>query len=401
MQEPQDVQKTDVPQPEVQWSSVQTEPVPAPEAPPVGEATSGRPRGRTLGIAALAGAVVVGVLAIGFALGSGTSTDNAAGAPAAQRQPARVSDAAWTSPDGRTQARLDERGGRGFGGRGFSGANAITITAIDGTKLSLKTENGWTRTIDANGATVTKDGTTVALSTLKVGDRIVFRETRNADGTYAITEIAVVQPTVAGTVASVSGSTITVTTFDGGSAKVALTGSTTYEMAGQAATKDAVVAGVRISARGTLGSDGTLTATSVEIEPALAVGTVKEKGTDSLTLTTRDGSSVTVKVTSSTTYTVDGKTSPTLADVAVGAVVMASGTKNADGSLAATVVRAHAAGELGGPGMGGPGMGGPGMGGWGRGEHGGSDGGRGFPGGGWGGPDASPAPSTAPSGANG
>jgi hypothetical protein len=72
---------------------------------------------------------------------------------------------------------------------------------------------------------------------------------------------------------------------------------------------------------------------------------------------------------------------------------MASGTRNADGSLAATVVRSHAAGEWGGPGMGGDGDG------FGRGGmHSGRGGNWGFPGG----PGFGPEPSTAPSGgANG
>jgi len=209
---------------------------------------------------------------------------------------------------------------------------AISVTAIDGTKLALKTDNGWTRTIDASGATVTKDGAMVALSALKVGDRIAFRETRNADGTFTITAIEVIQPAVAGTVASISGSTVTVTQRDGTTAKVALTGSTTYQLAGQAATKDAVVAGAQIVARGTLATDGTLTATSVEVAPATAAGTVKEKSAGSLTLTTRDGSTVIVKVATSTTYQVDGITSPTLADVKVGDVVMAAGSRNASSS---------------------------------------------------------------------
>lgn len=395
MQELQDVQ-TDVTTPvepaEVQWTDVHTE-APSPAEAPAAASTSPRgPGGRTLGLAAIAGAVVVGVLAIGFAVGSASPSDGTV-PPAADRQPATITEAGWTSPDGRTQVRLDGRGGHGLGG-GLGGAN-ISITAIDGTKLSLATDNGWTRTIDAAGATVTSGGETVALSTLKVGDRIVFRETRDDDGTFTITAIAIVQPTVAGTVASVSGSTVTVTNRDGGTSKVALTGATTYELGGQAATKDAVVAGARISARGTLGSDGTLTATSVEIQPATAAGTVKEKAATSLTLTIRDGSTVVVTVSSSTVFQVDGITSPTLADVKVGDVVVAGGTKNPDGSLTATVVRAHAAGEFGGPGMGRPGRGGPGD----------RDGGWGFPGGGWGfpgSPNESPAPSAPPSsGANG
>ncbi len=393
MQEPQDVQQTQAAQDAQQTQAAQD----VQQTEQMQETTPSRPRGRTLGLAALAGAVAVGVLAVGFAIGSGASSNDAATVPANGRESAPVTMAGWTSPDGRTQVRLDDRGGHGLRG-GFEGG-AISITAIDGTKLSLKTDNDWTRTIDAAGATVTKDGETVALSTLKVGDRIVFRETRNDDGTYTITAITVVQPTVGGTVATVSGSTVTVTTRDGSTAKVVLTGSTKYTLDGQAATKDALVAGVRIVATGTLGSDGTLTATSVAIEPAAAAGTVKEKGTSSLTLTIRDGSTVVVKVTSSTTYEVSGITSPTLADIKVGDVVMASGTKNADGSLSATSVRSHAAGDFGGPGMGGPGMGGPGMGDWGMG---GGRGGHGFPGGGWGDPDASPAPSIAPaSGANG
>ena len=373
---------------------------PDPASPPSGSGPRGRPPGRTIGLAALAGIATVGVLAIGFALGSRADdapVPAASTAPAAERtdrseRSGRIVDAGWTSPDGRTDVRLDGRGGRGLAdGRGLAGGRgrgAITITAIDGTKLSLETENGWTRTIDAADATVTEGGQTVELSTLDVGDQVVFRETRDDDGTYTVTAIAVVQPSVAGTVASVSGSTVTVTTRDGTSQKVTLTDATTYTLGRTDATEAAVVAGVRILARGSLGADGTLTAASVVVEPATAWGTVKEKSATSITLTTRDDATVVVKVTDATTYSVEGVESATLADIEVGAVVLAAGTENADGSLTATVVRSRAAGMDGGPGMGG---------GWGRGH------GRGvMPGGelpGWGpGEDASPDASPLPSG---
>jgi len=345
-----------------------------------GGATPGGSNRRNLGIAALAGAIGIGALAIGIAIGGSASTGGSATVPASDHGPTVISDAAWTSPDGSTRARLDERGGRGL--RGGIGRTSISITAISGSKLSLETEDGWTRTIDAAGATITKDGETATLSALQVGDRIRFTETRNDDGTSTVTAIVVVQPSVAGTVASVSGSTVTVTGRDGEARKVVLTSSTTYELAGKAATKDAVVAGARIVARGTLAADGTLTATAVEISAATAAGTVKEKSASSITLTTRDDSTVEVKVDSATTYKVDGVISPTLADIEVGAAVIASGTRNADGSLTATVVRSWAAGTEGGPGMGGRG----------RGGHGGP---------GWGMPDdhdALPAPSSEPSG---
>ena len=63
-------------------------------------------------------------------------------------------------------------GGMGRGGRmGGDGAfGSISVTAIDGTKLGLATADGWTRTIDAAGATVTRSGQTIELSTLKVGE---------------------------------------------------------------------------------------------------------------------------------------------------------------------------------------------------------------------------------------
>jgi endonuclease YncB( thermonuclease family) len=368
--------------------------IPNVEATPVEAPAPRGSRARTIGLAGVVGAIGIGALAIALVAG-GPGTDAApAAAPDGSASRAvpigRVS--GWTSPDGASDLRLD-RGGRG-GMRGEMG-NAITVTAIDGTKLALETDNGWTRTIDATGATVTKDGATVALSTVKVGDTIVFRETRNDDGTYTITAIGVIQPAVAGTVASVSGSTVTVTRRDGSTSKVVLTDSTTYQLAGRAATKDAVVTGARIVARGTLATDGTLTATSLEVAPATSAGVVKEKGASSLTLTTRDGSTVTIKVSSSTTYRVGGVDSPTLADVKVGHVVMAAGSRNADGSLSATVVRSHAAGMFGGPGGGFGGMPGPMPGdGFGRGGMRGGGHGWGLPGD----PDSAPPRSTAPTG---
>ena len=73
-------------------------------------------------------------------------------------------------------------GGPMFGFRGgFPGADVgfrdITITAIDGSSLSLKTEDGWTRTITVTDTTtITKGGATITLGDLAVGDSIRFRQ---------------------------------------------------------------------------------------------------------------------------------------------------------------------------------------------------------------------------------
>ena len=361
--------------------------VPDVEASPTATPGARGSRARTIGIASLVGAIGIGALAI--ALVAGGSRNDAAPTALTDGSASRAAPigavTAWTAPDATSDLRVIH-GGRGGMRDGIG--NAITIAAIDGTRLALETDNGWTRTIDATGATVIKDGATVALSTLTVGDRIVFRENRGDDGTFTITAIQLIQPAVAGTVASVSGSTVTVTTRDGSTSNVVLTGSTTFTLAGKAATKDAVVVGARIVARGTPATDGTLTATSVEVAPATSAGTVREKSSSSLTLTTPDGSTVVVTVSSSTTYQISGIDSPTLADVKVGDVVMAAGSRSVDGSLSATVVRSHAAGQFGGPGFGRMPRGGCGRGGM-----------RG--GLGWGFPscgDVSPAPSPSPLG---
>jgi hypothetical protein len=231
--------------------------------------------------------------------------------------------------------------------RGPHAAGNISITKIDGTKLSLQTSDGWTRTIDASGATVTRDGQTVGLDSLKVGDQIVFSETRQTDGTYKIDRIAVILPRVTGTVSAVDATSLTLTQAGGSTRKILLNSSTTYRLDGQAATKSAVTNGSVVVVTGTVASDDTFTATTVEIRPSVVSGTVKSKTSDTIVLTTRDGSTATVKVSSSTTYQVTGVTNATLKDVAVGAYAAAEGTKGSDGSISAIAVRAFAADRLG------------------------------------------------------
>jgi hypothetical protein len=300
---------------------------------------------------------VIGVAAFGVAIASGGQPSNAGLAIPL------VSNA---SPAPATGPGAGPRGAGGWmapgamrAGRGFM-MNDITITAINGSSLSLKTADGWTRTIDAGGATVTRAGQTVALSTLRVGDQIVFGETRQSDGSVRIDSITVVLPHVNGTVTSVDASSITVKLPDDTSKTVTLTSSTTYRVGGKTASAGAVVSGARVDIQGEVASDGTFTATVVNVTPSAVGGTISAKSGDSITVKDRAGTSVTIRVTSSTTFQVKGVANATIADLAVGDVVQAQGTQNADGSLTATIVRAGAAGQFGpGPMMRGPGMRGP------------------------------------------
>jgi len=156
----------------------------------------------------------------------------------------------------------------GFAGphAGF-GAGNITITAINGSSISLETVDGWTRTVTVTDQTqLSKEGEEIALADLEVGDRVRFRQTVDDSGTWTVTAIAVVTPSVFGQVTAVDG--------------------------------------------------------------------------DSITLSQRDGSTVTVHVGSSTEFTVSGETGKSVSDIEVGMIAAASGEENGDGSLDAARVRA-------------------------------------------------------------
>ncbi len=360
--------------------------------------TPPRRRSRSLIAGAiLAGAIGVAAVAIGLA-STGTPAVATPVAANARGILLGADTGTWSAPNGGAAAApnvsgmMGDRDGAGFGpgGMGRGGRMgregmfaSISITAINGTKLGLTTADGWTRTIDAAGATVTRSGQTVDLSTLKVGDSINFDQSRQADGTFKISAIRVVLPHADGTVKSVDASSVTLTQRDGTAKIVQLTGTTTYQLVGvatkaAASTKDALTVGAAVDAEGSTASDGTFTATRVTIRAAEAGGTVTGKTGTSIAVTTRDGSSLTITVGSTTTYQVAGKTTATLSDIAVGAIVIAEGTRNTNGTFSATVVRAFAAGAGFGPGM----M--PGM-----------RGGRGMP---WGPGRLAPQPSPTPAG---
>lgn len=217
--------------------------------------------GMVLGAAFL---FVVGAVAVmGASPSPSSSTSGASPAPAASGDPG-------VGPNSDRGPRDFGRfgglafGGPGFGGGGF-GFGGITITAIDGSNLSLKTEDGWTRTIAVTSDTaVTRAGKTIAIGDLKVDDQIGLRQDRGTDGTFTIKAINVILPSVSGKVTKVDGSTITVERRDGTTATIHVNGDTTYRIAGDdsPALSDIKVDDV-IIASGTQRSDESLDAVAV------------------------------------------------------------------------------------------------------------------------------------------
>jgi len=285
--------------------------------------------------------VVAVVLIVGAATAIGASPAPTAGgaSPGASGQASPP-----VKDNGRAPWKLFSSGpGRfGFGdlGRGIKGGfGQITITAIDGSRISLKTQDGWTRTIVVtSGTAITKGGQTIKVGDLKVGDQIVFRQTRNADGSYSIGAIAVVVPRVAGTVTAVPGSGFTVKSRDGTTWTVAVNGSTSFKLGSRAGARSDVKVGVDVLVEGTQGSGNTLTALTVLVRLPRVIGEVTAKTAGTLTIKRPDGTTATIHVGSATTYEVRGATNASLADIRVGAFIAVEGTQRADGSIDASVI---------------------------------------------------------------
>ena len=217
----------------------------------------------------LVGAAAAALIAVGILAAAASAAPNGifAANPSASGAPANG--AASVHPGG---PHGFDFGGRGGGIRGFG---SITITAISGSTISLKTADGWTRTITVDsGTTYEKGGAAAALVDLKVGDEIQFSESRGTKGTYTINAIAIIPPHAGGTVSAISGSTITVTSPGGETATIKVGSTTTYAVGGNAGAKLAdIKTGMVLMATGTRNSDGSLTATSVKaFDPSTLAG---------------------------------------------------------------------------------------------------------------------------------
>jgi hypothetical protein len=240
----------------------------------------GRPGSQSLAvrIGIVAGSALLVLVGVAAAMGASSAPTTTAAAPGAGTVPGTPG----TNPRGQAFG----MGGGRFGAVGF---NDIKITSISGSNLGLATADGWTRTITATSATtITKGAATITVADLKVGDQVTFSQAKQTDGSYTITAIRVILPSIGGQVTAVGGNTITVTQ--------------------------------------------------------------------------RDGTAATIHVDATTTYQVQGVTSPTLSDVKVGAYIVAQGSLRTDGSLDASVVSSGFRGGFGNGGGWGPGRGGHGPG---------------------------------------
>lgn len=257
---------------------------------------------------------------------------------------------------------------------GRAGFGSIEVTAVSGTSVSLRTEDGWTRTVTVtDDVTITEAGVEIEVGDIEVGDAVRLGQTRNDDGTWILTDIVVVVPTSAGTVTAVDADSITIRGRNGTTEEIATTPSTVYRLGPNTGTRADLIVGAAIIAAGTEDADGDLTATTVIVQLPKVGGQVTAKTSSTITIEQRDGSSLTIHVDADTDYTVSGDEDATLADVTVDMWLIATGQERSDGSIDAVTIRAATGGDRLGRGFG-PGFG-PG---------------RGHGGGGWGDPDVAP-----------
>lgn len=141
------------------------------------------------------------------------------------------------------------------------------------------------------------------------------------------------------TITAISGSSISLATDDGWTRTITVDSGTTYSKAGADIALGDLAVGDMIGFRQTQETDGTWTIDSIQVVLPRVGGEVTAVDGSTITLKQRDGASVTVTIASGATITVNG-TAATAADIKVGMVLLAEGTKNNDGSLDATRVRA-------------------------------------------------------------
>ena len=236
--------------------------------------STGRPIAVRAGI--LAGSAVLVV--IGAVAAMGASPAPATGADPSTAPNSKAAPNASKDPE--TLEPHDPRGplgafpGFGFQGGAFGGlggfdgfgVGGITITAVNGSDVSLKTDDGWTRTVTVTDTTkITKGGAAIKVGGLAAGDKVRLAQDRATDGTYSVTAIVVVLPTVAGQVSAVDGNTVTVTQPGGTKATIHVSGDTTYQVNGAKGALSDVKVGSFIAAEGTQRSDGSLDATTVHL----------------------------------------------------------------------------------------------------------------------------------------
>jgi len=223
------------------------------------------------------------------------------------------------------------------------GADSVTITKPDATTVTL-TVNADTKLRipdrDADGK--------VTIADLQAGDKVNAR-TSAADATIA-ESIAVKGgrkrgEEVEGVVVGVAADSLTITTEDGSTVTLAVNADTKIKAPDRDASGSVTIADVLIGDKveAYSSADDAALALAIKVEATKVAGTVAEVGTDSVTITLEDQSTVTVTVNADTKLRIpaaDGSATGTLADLTVGEDIRAKTVQGAGGTTLALGISA-------------------------------------------------------------
>ena len=250
-----------------------------------------RRRRGALGVRAGAAVVAAGGLAAGsYAIASATARASAAlasspaslAATSATKTPIKVTapplEPFLGGPREPAEGKMALGAGSLFGEHGARGFAGGTLSAIGLSSLTIKDPFGGSVTVATNGATTYHEGLkAVSRSALASGDRVAIELSAASTSTKPVASaVEIIEPSLTGTVVSVSGATITVRDAEGFWRTIDTSPTTTVTESGKAVALSAVRAGDLVYATGAISSDHTtLDATSVEVVPA---GTAPPEG---------------------------------------------------------------------------------------------------------------------------
>lgn len=135
------------------------------------------------------------------------------------------------------------------------------------------------------------------------------------------------------TIALIEGSSLSLTTADGWTRKITVTGSTKISRAGQTIALTDLKVGDAIAFRESKATDGSFTIDAISVVLPRVFGQVTATTSDTITIKQFGGTSTTIHVESSTTFRVFGVAKANLASVKIGMTISAEGTKAANGSF--------------------------------------------------------------------
>ncbi len=322
-----------------------------PQLPNTTHRPSRRRRWQVAGAAVLIGGLAAGTFALNQGGQSSVANASANGGVVASQ----VSSQAQTTPMPGTnqgpggRGGFGNMGGHGFGQGGMGGFGPGDMSGRFGASLTVTSVNTSTtpNTIAATGrgnqtititvastTTYTMAGAPIALAGIDTGAQISVQGKGTSRTAIAATSVEVILPSERGVVSDVSGSTLTVTGFDGRAYVVTVGTSTRYQKAGQSAAVSDVANGTAIQAEGTLNSDGSMSALLVTIQTPRLSGQVTAvsgtSGSYSFTIAARQGAASQTVTTTSGTLFVD------LSGAAVQPSSITTGTRmTAEGSLSA------------------------------------------------------------------